>query len=155
MVRSNTRQRGLFSRMRRTGGGDLEIVKSEEEWRRLLTAEQFRVLRRNGTERAFSNEMVRPDADGLYRCAGCDAGLFRADAKFNSGTGWPSFTQSEADGVELHKDYRLGIPRTEVRCRRCGGHLGHVFNDGPGPNGKRYCINGCALSPGTKVEPRT
>lgn len=153
MERLDNGRRGLFSRLRRVSSRDPEVVKGDDAWRQQLTAEQFRVLRRSGTERPFSNEMVRPDANGLFRCAACDAALFRADAKFDSGTGWPSFTESEADGVELRKDYRLGIPRTEVRCRRCGGHLGHVFNDGPGPKGKRYCINGCALSPGQDGAP--
>lgn len=131
-----------------------EIVKSDDAWREQLTPEQFRVLRRRGTEPAFSGEAVAADPDGVYRCAACHAALFRTDAKFDSGTGWPSFTGSESDAVELHRDYRLGIPRTEVSCRRCGGHLGHVFNDGPGLGGKRYCINGCALAPDPGEAPR-
>lgn len=125
-----------------------EVVKTDDEWRDQLTPEQYRVLRRSGTERAFSGEAVKPDAQGMYRCGACDAGLFRADAKFDSGTGWPSFTDGEGDAVELRRESGLGDGRTEVLCRRCGGHLGHVFSDGPAPTGKRYCINGCALAPG-------
>ncbi len=143
---------GPFARLRRRDDREREVVKSEKAWREQLTPEQFRVLRRRGTEPAFRGQAVSTDTAGLYRCAGCDSALFRADAKFDSGTGWPSFTDSEPDGVELHRDYRLGIPRTEVRCRRCGGHLGHVFNDGPSPERKRYCINACALAPGDRDE---
>ncbi len=134
-------------RLRRVARGrEREVTKSEQEWREQLTPEQFQVLRRRGTERPFSREHVQAGADGVYRCAACHSALFRADAKFDSGTGWPSFTDTEPDGVDQRRDIRMGIPRTEVVCRRCGGHLGHVFNDGPGPQHKRYCINGCALA---------
>jgi peptide-methionine (R)-S-oxide reductase len=124
----------LLRRLRRRDDREREVVKSERAWRELLTPAQFRVSRRRGSESAFTNEDVVPGADGLYRGAACDAVLFRAEAKFESGTGWPSFTDSEVD-VERHRDFRMGVPRTEVRCRRCGGHLGHVFRDGP-PTGR-------------------
>jgi peptide-methionine (R)-S-oxide reductase len=123
-----------------------EVTKTDEEWRNELTPAQYRVLRQSATERPFSAEAVTADADGLYRCAGCRAALFRSDTKFDSGTGWPSFSDGDDDALELRRDFGLGIPRTEVLCRACGGHLGHVFRDGPPPTGKRYCINGCALA---------
>ncbi len=146
MKPQSSRTPGLFGRLRRRDEGQREVEKSEEEWRQLTRA-QFGVLRRRGTEPVFSGQPVNADSEGVYRCVACDAGLFRADAQFDSGTGWPSCTDTDPEGVELHRDYRLGIPRTEVLCRRCGGHLGHVFNDGPGPERKRYGINPCALSP--------
>ncbi len=135
----------ILDRLRKDESAPPEVVKSEGEWREQLTPAQFRVLRRRGTEAPFSSAAARPDEAGLYRCAACDAALFRSGTKFDSGTGWPSFSDREP-GVELRRDFRLGIPRTEVRCRRCGGHLGHVFNDGPGPTGKRYCINDGAMA---------
>ena len=141
------RRAGVRRRLGRRDEREREVAKTEDEWRNQLTPEQFRVLRQRGTERPFSSA-VAPDAEGVYRCAACDAALFRADDKFDSGTGWPSFTDSEPHAVEMRRDFRAGIPRTEVVCRRCGGHLGHFFSDGPGPAGKRYCINGCALVPG-------
>ena len=146
--RTITRRASLRSRLAQGDEREREVAKTEDEWRNQLTPGQFRVLRQRGTERPFSNQVVAPDAEGVYRCAACDAALFRTDDKFDSGTGWPSFTDSEPDGVELERDFRAGIPRTEVVCRRCGGHLGHVFRDGPGPSGNRYCINGSALGPG-------
>ena len=126
-----------------------EVVKSEAEWKAALTPEQFRVLRQHGTERPNSSPLNDEHRPGVFACAGCDLPLFRSDTKFESGTGWPSFFAPIEDAVRTSNDYSLVIPRTEVHCRRCGGHLGHVFDDGPKPTGKRYCMNGAAL----KFEP--
>lgn len=123
-----------------------DIDKTEEQWREELTPEQFEVLRRQGTERAFTGDLVYNKESGMYRCAGCGADLFSSDTKFESGTGWPSFYEPAfSENVETHDDSSHGMVRTEVRCKRCGGHLGHVFPDGPNPTGLRYCINSCAL----------
>jgi peptide-methionine (R)-S-oxide reductase len=123
-----------------------KVEKSEQEWREVLTPAQYDVLRKAGTEPPFSGDYVYNKAAGEYRCAACSAVLFEADTKFDSGTGWPSFTEPAVAGaVELRPDNSLFVRRTEVVCRTCGGHLGHVFDDGPGQSGERYCINSLAL----------
>jgi len=122
-----------------------EITKSPEEWRKVLTKEQYYVLREHGTERAGTSPLDKVYAPGIYDCAGCDLPLFSSEAKFNSGTGWPSFFKPLENAVETSTDRSLFMTRTEVHCRRCGGHLGHVFEDGPKPTGLRYCMNGVAM----------
>jgi peptide-methionine (R)-S-oxide reductase len=125
---------------------DPDVTKTDDEWRSQLGPERYHVLRQAGTEPPFSGEYVHTKTDGTYRCGACDAVLFRSDDKFDSGTGWPSFTQpAVADALELVEDRSHGMIRTEVRCRRCGSHLGHVFPDGPAPTGEWYCMNSLSL----------
>jgi peptide-methionine (R)-S-oxide reductase len=123
-----------------------KIEKTDAQWREELTPEQYRILREHETERPGTSEYLHVDGDGMFHCAGCHAPLFSTDTKFESGSGWPSFYEpAVAEAVELRHDNSHGMIRTEVRCANCGGHLGHVFDDGPQPTGLRYCINGCAL----------
>jgi peptide-methionine (R)-S-oxide reductase len=126
--------------------GDDRVATTDREWRDRLTPAQYEVLRRKGTEPAFTGRYVNEKRDGTYRCVGCGAELFSSGTKFESGTGWPSFTEpADRANVELRDDYSYGMHRIEVNCSACGGHLGHVFPDGPGESGERYCINSCSL----------
>ncbi len=123
-----------------------KVKKSEEEWKKILSAEQYGILRKKGTEKQFTGKLLQNKKAGIYKCAGCGNTVFLSDAKFDSGTGWPSFYKPASnDSVEMENDTSYGMQRTEVLCSICGGHLGHVFEDGPAPTGKRYCINSAAL----------
>jgi peptide-methionine (R)-S-oxide reductase len=129
-----------------------KVEKSEQQWRQELTHEQYRVLREKGTERAFTGEYDHVFADGVYRCAGCGAELFESETKYDSGCGWPAFyAPASGEAVDQETDTSHGMVRVEVTCSNCGGHLGHVFPDGPHPTGQRYCINSAAL----KLEPES
>ena len=129
-----------------SAGDTFEVTKTEDEWKKLLTPEQFAVLRKHSTERPFSSALEHEKRKGKFACAGCDLALYDARTKFDSGTGWPSFFDPLPDAIKTTTDYYLILPRTEVHCRRCGGHLGHRFDDGPKPTGMRYCMNGVAMN---------
>ena len=130
----------------KTAATTFEVAMTEADWQKRLTAAQFTVLRKHGTERAWSSPLDKEYSRGVYHCAGCDLALFSSDTKFDSGTGWPSFWAPLQNAVGTTTDRSLFMVRTEVHCRRCGGHLGHVFDDGPKPTGLRYCMNGVALT---------
>ena len=123
-----------------------KIMKTKDEWKKTLTPEQYDVLREEGTERSFTSTLNSEKRDGKFVCAGCGLELFSSSTKYDSGTGWPSFYEAIAGHVETKTDYKIGVPRTEYHCARCGGHQGHVFEDGPAPTGLRYCNNGVALN---------
>ena len=131
--------------MTRAQAGPFEVTRTDAEWRAMLTDTQFKVMRRDGTERAFSSPLDKNFAAGTYYCRGCDQALYGSDAKFDSGTGWPSFTQPLQNAVQTKPDPGIFSIRTEVHCDRCGSHLGHIFDDGPAPTGKRHCLNGVSL----------
>jgi peptide-methionine (R)-S-oxide reductase len=133
------------------GSGDAEakaypVRFTEAEWRKRLKPEPYRILRDHGTERPFTSPLNKEHRKGTFLCAGCGQALYASSTKFESGTGWPSFWKPLAGGIGTSTDYKTGYPRTEVHCARCGGHLGHVFDDGPRPTGKRYCMNGAAMT---------
>ncbi len=125
--------------------GNFEVQRTDAEWRALLTKIEYKVMRRDGTERSGSSPLDKNYASGVYNCRGCDLSVYPSETKFDSGTGWPSFWQSLPDAVRTQDDRFLLRVRTEVHCRRCGSHLGHIFDDGPDPTGKRHCLNGVSL----------
>jgi len=133
-------------RPQRSQAGTFAVAHSDEEWRKLLTADQYAVLRQAATEAPFTSPLLNEHRRGNFACAGCDLPLFASTAKFDSGTGWPSFWESLPGAVGKEADNSIGMQRTAVHCSRCGGHLGHVFDDGPQPTGLRYCMNGVALT---------
>ncbi|PTW61541.1 peptide-methionine (R)-S-oxide reductase [Breoghania corrubedonensis] len=137
---------GTYFQVNAKTGEAFKVSHSKEEWRKLLTDQQFAVLREEATERAFSSPLNDEKREGTFHCAGCDQAVFASADKFDSGTGWPSFTRTLPEAVAFKSDYMLIFPRTEEHCSRCGGHLGHVFDDGPPPTGKRHCINGVAMT---------
>ena len=125
--------------------GIFEVMRSDDEWKAMLSPLEYKVMRKEGTERAFTSPLDKNYADGMYHCRGCDLALYSSEHKFDSGTGWPSFWQAQANAVETRIDRKFFMTRTECHCRRCGSHLGHIFDDGPAPTGMRHCINGVSL----------
>src|SRR5580692_1993920 len=137
----------MFTRKKKQETMGYEITKTEDEWKKELPADRYAVLRRAGTEPAWSGELLHVEGEGVFRCAGCGAELFDTDSKFDSGSGWPSFDRAKSAGTIIeHTDRTLGMSRTEILCARCGGHLGHVFPDGPTDTGLRYCVNSLSLT---------
>lgn len=135
----------LFGKRAAAAEGDFEVTRTEAEWREMLTDLEYRVMREEGTERAFTSPLDANYAPGLYHCRGCDQALYSSEHKFDSGTGWPRFWQALPNAIETKPDRKLLVVRTECHCDRCGSHLGHIFDDGPDPTGKRHCINGVSL----------
>ncbi len=134
-----------FAQMTPAEAEIFEVTKTPEEWRAILTSQQFTVLREQGTEYPGTSELLEEKRVGTFNCAACDLAVYSSETKYESGTGWPSFWEAIDDAVRTTVDYKLGYARTEVHCRRCGGHLGHIFADGPRPTGMRHCINGVSL----------
>lgn len=137
---------GAFGNANAKSGQSFKIQRSASEWKKRLGPARYRIMRLEGTERAYSSALDKEKRTGVFACAGCNLGLYSSKTKFDSGTGWPSFWSPVAEGrVGTSSDHKIGYPRTEAHCARCGGHLGHIFNDGPRPTGKRHCINGLSL----------
>lgn len=136
----------------RAAEGTFEVTMSDEEWRKKLTPDQYEILRQEGTEPPFTSALLHEKRAGIFHCAGCEQALYSSKTKFDSGTGWPSFYEAMPDAVGTKTDKALFVARTEVHCARCGGHLGHIFDDGPPPTGKRHCIDGLALTFAPKAD---
>ncbi|WP_292286925.1 peptide-methionine (R)-S-oxide reductase MsrB [Marivita sp.] len=137
---------GAVARAGDAAESNFEVTRSEAEWKEMLNSQEYRVMREEGTERAYSSPLNDETRDGMFHCKGCDLALYASEHKYDSGTGWPSFWQAQDNAIGTKPDRSLFITRTECHCRRCGSHLGHIFDDGPQPTGKRHCINGVSLT---------